>query len=220
MQVDRGEGERHDRRNAGGEDPERTGRTPIMALNHVSRVCRSVAESVDFYSKILGFVLIERPESFDFDGAWLFNYGVGIHLMQCKDDEKLPRDRDHLDPMDNHISFQCEDMEEMVRKLKNQGVNYLKRTVGDEEDGVPVIDQLFFNDPDGFMIEICNCENMKLRPRSSMGKIKLPSDKHNPPVELGNQNVGDYSRTRYQIARHRFLEIKPIQIPAHFIKTN
>lgn len=79
---------------------------PLMALNHVSRVCRSVNESVEFYTKILGFVLIERPESLDFDGAWLFNYGVGIHLVQSKDEEKLPRDKERLDPMDNHISFQ------------------------------------------------------------------------------------------------------------------
>ncbi|KAG7014267.1 hypothetical protein SDJN02_24442, partial [Cucurbita argyrosperma subsp. argyrosperma] len=82
---------------------------PLMALNHVSRVCRSVKDSVDFYTKVLGFVLIERPQSFDFEGAWLFNYGVGIHLMQSEDEDNGVRqgDKDHLDPLDNHISFQC-----------------------------------------------------------------------------------------------------------------
>ncbi|KAL6557605.1 hypothetical protein OROMI_017955 [Orobanche minor] len=157
--------------------------TPLMALNHVSRVCRSVKESVEFYTEVLGFVLIERPGSFDFDGAWLFNYGVGIHLVRCEDKEKLPRDKDRLDPMDNHISFQCENMEEMEQKLKERNIKYLKRTVGGEE-GAP-IDQLFFKDPDGFMIEICNCENLKLIPQGSVGRIRLPSDKHNPPIELG-----------------------------------
>lgn len=83
--------------------------TPLMALNHVSRVCRSAEESIEFYTKVLGFVLIKRPESFDFDGAWLFNYGVGIHLVESKDEEKLPRDKHSLDPMDNHISFQVFD---------------------------------------------------------------------------------------------------------------
>ncbi|KAG8363647.1 hypothetical protein BUALT_Bualt19G0044300 [Buddleja alternifolia] len=155
---------------------------PVMALNHVSRVCRSVEDSVEFYTKVLGFVLIQRPESFDFDGAWLFNYGIGIHLVQCKDEEKLPSDKDRLDPMDNHISFQCKSMEAMEHRLKDLNVKYMKRTVG-EEDGAP-IDQLFFNDPDGFMIEICNCENLKLVPQRSIGRIKLPYDKHNPPIEL------------------------------------
>ncbi|KAM1815287.1 hypothetical protein ACFX1X_028822 [Malus domestica] len=77
-----------------------------MALNHVSRLCRNVEESVDFYTKVLGFVKIERPPAFDFDGAWLFNYGVGIHLVQSEDEERLPHNPDHLDPMDNHISSQ------------------------------------------------------------------------------------------------------------------
>lgn len=29
---------------------------PLMALNHVSRLCRNLKESIDFYSKVLGFV--------------------------------------------------------------------------------------------------------------------------------------------------------------------
>lgn len=87
-------------------DEEQEQEPPLMALNHVSRVCRSVKDSVEFYTKVLGFVLTERPQSFDFDGAWLFNYGVGIHLVQSKDAHKLPHSDDHLDPMDNHISFQ------------------------------------------------------------------------------------------------------------------
>ncbi|KAG2668758.1 hypothetical protein I3760_14G005900 [Carya illinoinensis] len=168
---------------------------PIMALNHVSRLCRNVKESVDFYTKVLGFVLIERPQAFDFDGAWLFNYGVGIHLLQSKDHEdRLPNDQpdhhDHLDPMDNHISFQCANMEEMEQKLKDLDIKYVKRSVEEDEEKGTAIDQLFFKDPDGFMIEICNCENLKLVPASSLGKIKLPFDRHNPPVEImENQHI-------------------------------
>ncbi|CAH9096271.1 unnamed protein product, partial [Cuscuta europaea] len=85
---------------------------PSMALNHVTRLCRCVKESVEFYTKVLGLVEMERPPAFEFDGAWLFNYGVGIHLVQANDNKDgLPNHRtDHrqLDPMDNHISFQFE----------------------------------------------------------------------------------------------------------------
>ncbi|XP_009602386.1 glyoxylase I 4 [Nicotiana tomentosiformis] len=159
---------------------------PLMALNHVSRLCKNVKESVDFYTKVLGFVLIERPQAFDFNGAWLFNYGVGIHLVQAKDEDRLPSDTDTLDPMDNHISFQSEDMEGMVERVKQLNVKYLKRTVGEEEGAA--IDQLFFRDPDGHMIEICNCENVKLVPQRSIGRIKLPFDRHIPPLELGKKD--------------------------------
>jgi hypothetical protein len=87
---------------------EENNQTPLMALNHISRLCRDVKESIDFYTKVLGFVLIERPQVLDFEGAWLFNYGFGIHLVQSKEEHKLPSpDAQHdWDPQDNHISFQ------------------------------------------------------------------------------------------------------------------
>jgi hypothetical protein len=44
--------------------------TPMMALNHISRLCVSVDASVRFYVKALGFVLIQRPPALDFSGAW------------------------------------------------------------------------------------------------------------------------------------------------------
>lgn len=80
-------------------------------------------------------------------------------------------------------------MEAIEERLKEFNVKYMKRTVEDE-DNKTSIDQLFFNDPDGFMIEICNCENLKLVPAGSMGKIKLPVDRHNPPIELENGDGG------------------------------
>lgn len=43
---------------------------PLLSLNHVSFACKSVSESVKFYEDVLGFVLIKRPSSFDFEGAW------------------------------------------------------------------------------------------------------------------------------------------------------
>ncbi|KAA8515620.1 hypothetical protein F0562_018769 [Nyssa sinensis] len=123
---------------------------PLMALNHVSRLCRSVKDSVDFYTKALGYRMIVI--SFDFFSV-----------------------------------VKCEDMEAMEQKFKESNIKYMKRTVEDEKG--TTIDQLFFKDPDGFMIEICNCENLKLVPAGSFGRIKLPFDRHNPPVDLGS---GDY----------------------------
>lgn len=44
---------------------------PLLSLNHVSLLCRSVWDSVRFYEDVLGFVPIKRPSSFNFSGAWL-----------------------------------------------------------------------------------------------------------------------------------------------------
>lgn len=52
------------------EDDEGEQQLPLMALNHVSRLCRDVNKSVDFYVNVLGFVQIKRPPALDFDGAW------------------------------------------------------------------------------------------------------------------------------------------------------
>ncbi|PAN17504.1 hypothetical protein GQ55_3G128300 [Panicum hallii var. hallii] len=133
---------------------------PLASLNHISIVCRSVEESLRFYTDVLGFVPIRRPGSFDFDGAWLFNYGIGIHLLQSEDPGSLPEKRE-INPKDNHISFQCESMTAVERRLKELGIPYVQRCV--EEGGINV-DQIFFHDPDGFMIEICNCDNLPVIP--------------------------------------------------------
>ena len=43
---------------------------PLKSLNHVSRNCRDLYASMDFYERVLGFAPIKRPGSFDFNGAW------------------------------------------------------------------------------------------------------------------------------------------------------
>ncbi|CAN6326842.1 unnamed protein product [Urochloa humidicola] len=140
---------------------------PLASLNHISLVCRSVEESLSFYTDVLGFVPIRRPGSFDFDGAWLFNYGIGIHLLQSEDPDSLP-EKTEINPKDNHISFQCESMAAVERRLKELGIPYVQRCV--EEGGINV-DQIFFHDPDGFMIEICNCDNLPVIPLAGAAPV-------------------------------------------------
>ncbi|XP_062177908.1 glyoxylase I 4-like [Alnus glutinosa] len=134
---------------------------PLLSLNHVSFVCKSVRNSVRFYEDVLGFVLIKRPSSFDFEGAWLFKYGIGIHLLES---DNVPTKKRAINPKDNHISFQCSDMKVLMQKLEEMNIEYVTAVV--EEGGITV-DQLFFHDPDGYMIEICNCQNLPVLPLSS-----------------------------------------------------
>ena len=41
------------------------------------------------------------------------------------------------------------------------GIKYVRALV--EEGGI-LVEQLFFHDPDGFMIEICDCDNLPVVP--------------------------------------------------------
>ncbi|KAK6157029.1 hypothetical protein DH2020_011277 [Rehmannia glutinosa] len=133
---------------------------PLLSLNHVSYVCKSVRKSVEFYEQVLGFVLIQRP---------LFNHGIGIHLLQA---EKVPEKKVKINPKDNHISFQCSDMDLIIHQLEEMNIEYAKAVV--KEGGI-IVDQLFFHDPDGYMIEICNCQNLPVLPLSSCPLKKMPS---------------------------------------------
>ena len=47
------------------------------------------------------------------------------------------------------------------KMLKEMGIKHVRARV--EEGGI-YVDQLFFHDPDGFMIEICNCDNHPVIP--------------------------------------------------------
>lgn len=150
---------------------------PLLSLNHVSFVCKSVRRSVRFYEEVLGFVLIKRPSSFDFEGAWLFNHGIGIHLLEVTD---VPSKKGKINPKDNHISFQCSNMEVIMQKLEDMNIEYVTAVV--EEGGITV-DQLFFHDPDGYMIEICNCQNLPVLPLSSCPLKKLPRPTSNSQIK-------------------------------------
>ncbi|KAL5198969.1 hypothetical protein ABZP36_002481 [Zizania latifolia] len=70
----------------------------------------------------------------------------------------------------------------MEKRMDEMGIKYMKRTINEEEDSP--IDQLFFKDPDGFMIEICNCENLELVPAGALGRLRLPRGSHSPPLRL------------------------------------
>ncbi|KAK0604421.1 hypothetical protein LWI29_015496 [Acer saccharum] len=139
---------------------------PLLSLNHVSLLCKSVWESTRFYQDVLGFVLIKRPSSFNFNGAWLYNYGFGIHLIENPsiDEFDTINEPRPINPKDNHISFQCTDVGLVKRRLQEIGMRYVTAVV--EEDGIKV-DQVFFHDPDGYMVELCNCDNIPIIPLSA-----------------------------------------------------
>jgi catechol 2,3-dioxygenase-like lactoylglutathione lyase family enzyme len=137
----------------------------LKSLNHISRNCVDLAKSIEFYENVLGFMPIKRPGSFDFHGAWLFAYGMGIHLLQAEKEENINHTltwkKREINPRDDHISFQCEDIVQVEKDLQERNIKCTRQVV--EEGGI-MVDQLFFHDPDGFMIEVCNCEKLPVVP--------------------------------------------------------
>ncbi|GIL52779.1 hypothetical protein Vafri_8556 [Volvox africanus] len=134
----------------------------LLALNHVSRVCSDLDKAYQFYTEVLGFTPVKRPSSFEFEGAWLHNYGIGLHLIKgCPP----PRPK-AINPASCHISFQAASLADVEESLARAGIPYVKKVFA--EDGIQV-GQLFFHDPDDNMIEICNCDVLPVVPLKDDG---------------------------------------------------
>ncbi|XP_030968075.1 uncharacterized protein LOC115988634 isoform X2 [Quercus lobata] len=84
--------------------------------------------------------------------------------------------------------FWCESMGAVEKKLKEMEISYVRSMV--EEGGIHV-DQLFFHDPDGFMVEICDCDNL-------------------PVIPLAGEMARSCSRLNVQMVQHQ-QQIRVIQ---------
>jgi catechol 2,3-dioxygenase-like lactoylglutathione lyase family enzyme len=121
---------------------------PLVKLHHVSRVTTRLEQAIAFYRDVLGFAEIPRP-NFDFRGAWLFNYGLQIHLI---DKSTGSAAEDVINSRSNHIAFATDDLSEVEQALKAHGIEYKENFQARN----PNVRQLFFQDPDGFHIEVGN----------------------------------------------------------------
>jgi catechol 2,3-dioxygenase-like lactoylglutathione lyase family enzyme len=118
---------------------------PIKSLHHIARVTTRPEESTAFYRDVLGFREIERPD-FRFRGAWLFGYGVQIHIIENPRAAGSPTDE--IDPRADHLAFAVDDFAPVEARLRGASIRYHVQV---NAGGIP---QIFFHDPDGHHIEI------------------------------------------------------------------
>jgi catechol 2,3-dioxygenase-like lactoylglutathione lyase family enzyme len=131
---------------------------PIQSFNHVSREVLNLQKSLDFYINILGFTEVPRP-AFECEGHWLYGYGLALHLIltsrRQERIELLQKRLEHFTdclPSVDHIAFVTDDLQRIETLLNHANV-YYKKTSSD----VIGIQQIFFFDPDGNVIELSNC---------------------------------------------------------------
>ncbi len=118
---------------------------PISSVNHVAVTTRDVERTRNFYRDVLGFREVARP-TFSFGGAWLFNYGLMIHVIE---NQSAATGGEGISTRDNHLALHTDDMDAAERGLQEHGVVYRKNEIVDRG-----IKQIFFRDPDGYHIEI------------------------------------------------------------------
>lgn len=129
---------------------------PITALNHYLLVARNLEKTRQFYQKVLGLELAERPD-FGFPGYWLKTGGeICVHLAsqdpnKVRDQfllKKHPRGTRGSGSVD-HIAFLAKDPEGMRKRIQKHKVEMHYRSFPDAK-----LFQIFLKDPDEVTIEL------------------------------------------------------------------
>ncbi len=117
----------------------------LSGLNHIARTTKDLERSRRFYIDVLGCKEISRP-AFSFAGAWLYVAGLQFHLIA---DPATPDCPEGINTRESHIAFHVQDLDGMEQRLRDHGITYKRSGIADRK-----IDQIFFRDPDGWLIEI------------------------------------------------------------------
>lgn len=99
---------------------------------------RHAAESVDFYTDILGLATRSDRPDFAIGGAWLDVGDQQVHLIEA----------DVPDNCGQHFAIRVEDLDGAIEELRSRGVE-----VGDPSP-VGTGRQAFLTDPSGNLIEL------------------------------------------------------------------
>ena len=119
---------------------------PVDALQHINIRASDVDRARDFYVRVLGLRIGDRPP-FQSTGYWLYLDGHPvIHLVQKTPDE--PTSARTTGAID-HIAFRGVELESTRDTLAREGIEFQEKLVP-RDNSV----QLFVLDPDGIRIEL------------------------------------------------------------------
>ncbi len=109
-----------------------------LGVHHVSINVRDAAESIEFYTGVLGLTArTDRPD-LPFGGAWLDIGGQQVHLIEGD----VPKN------CGQHFAVQVADLDAAVAELRELGIDVR------DPSGVGAARQSFLFDPSGNMIEL------------------------------------------------------------------
>lgn len=115
----------------------------IKELNHVAIHVADVARSVKFYGEVLGLPALPRP-AFTFPGAWFALGSQELHIIGDRRDQPV-----YSHNRGNHFAMLVDDIEAAVAVLDDKQIEHSGLKV--RPDGAL---QVFFQDPDGFYLEL------------------------------------------------------------------
>jgi catechol 2,3-dioxygenase-like lactoylglutathione lyase family enzyme len=129
---------------------------PEIYLHHVSITCTNLAVSIDFYCKVLGLSVLQRPP-FKSQGAWLGCGSQHVHL-NAKALPPFPANK-VINPTEPHFAIRCDAFDVMLALLVAAGfrealpeTDPMRMMV--DRAGPAGFPQVFILDPDRNTVEI------------------------------------------------------------------
>lgn len=118
----------------------------VGLLDHYNIRTVKLAETVDFYERVLGLEDGDRP-NFSFPGAWLYSEGQAVlHLIDVSGADEEPQEGTGCI---DHIAFVSKGFESMKQHLASTGYAFEDRIVPGGR-----LWQIFVRDPNGLLIEL------------------------------------------------------------------
>lgn len=117
----------------------------VVGVDHVSIVVSDTDRAVDFYRKVLGLEVADRPE-LGFPGAWLWlGADVTLHLLELPNPDPIDGRPEH-GGRDRHIALRVSSLEPVLSALTELAIPFTRSRSGRAA--------VFFRDPDGNGIEV------------------------------------------------------------------
>lgn len=123
----------------------------VKSLDHVTIVVKDLAATRRFYVDILGMDEVVRPD-FTFAGQW-FQAGVTlIHTILEFEGSGRAGSAACANSRGHHFAFLVDDCHAAAKRIEELGLPFVSRPKQRPDGAV----QLFVNDPDGHLVELCS----------------------------------------------------------------
>ena len=118
-------------------------------FHHVHVICKDLEGMIDFFSGVLGAILVARKKFGTADGASLDLQGTTINLRVAREDEDMVSDASQPGYGFDHIGLQVDDIEAAYHDLQSKGYSFFV-----EPRDIPGLRIAFFKGPEEITIEL------------------------------------------------------------------
>lgn len=130
----------------------------VQSLDHVTLVVKELDRSRQFYVGALGMKEVARP-NFSFPGLWFQAGPTLIHLIEEHDGSSPagnPLPEQFRTSRSHHFAFLVADAESAFHRVQELGLLVVSPPKHRPDGAV----QVFLNDPDGHVVELCSGPKM------------------------------------------------------------